>query len=289
MRLGIDPKSDFAFKRLFGHDIEKRIDKPRGPADEEISASRITLSPDKTLALIVVEPHLRSLLELWDVANCKRRALWTRRFYHEYWNCIQFSPDGKRVVTSSDRGLKVWDVASGRVERAMDDTTTWTSHHVDQLAFSSDGKRVLAVSYGGHYLRHMMFGSDGKRRLWSDAAGYNEYHRSWATVYAVETGAELRSWESSSPEGDWKSSAFSPDGRWVAFGSEDGQIRLLDVGTGRELVSWDGHETAVTALLVLSDGNTLVSGSQDGTLKLWNLPFIHKGLATLGLDWDASE
>ena len=34
-----------------------------------------------------------------------------------------------------------------------------------------------------------------------------------------------------------------------------------------------------------ADGKTLVSGSADGMLKLWDLPFIHRELSTLGLEW----
>jgi WD40 repeat protein len=45
------------------------------------------------------------------------------------------------------------------------------------------------------------------------------------------------------------------------------------------------HEAGVTALAFHPDGNTLVSGSKDGTLKPWNLPYIRKELAALGLDW----
>jgi WD40 repeat protein len=37
----------------------------------------------------------------------------------------------------------------------------------------------------------------------------------------------------------------------------------------------------LTALLFSHDGNTLYSGSQDGTLKLWKLPMQ----GTMGLDW----
>jgi WD40 repeat protein len=75
----------------------------------------------------------------------------------------------------------------------------------------------------------------------------------------------------------------------VASGGQDRLIRLWDVSTGRELVRWEGHEAAVTSLTFHPDGNTLVSGSEDGTLKLWNLSYIRKELNTLGLDWHQAD
>jgi WD40 repeat protein len=62
-------------------------------------------------------------------------------------------------------------------------------------------------------------------------------------------------------------------------------IRLWDTTTGRELARWQGHDGGVSALLFSKDGRTLYSGGQDGTLKLWNLPFIRQELRKLKLDW----
>ena len=62
-------------------------------------------------------------------------------------------------------------------------------------------------------------------------------------------------------------------------------IHLWDVESGRELVRWPAHSATVTALAFSKDGNTLYSGSMDGVLRVWNLPFIQKELTSLGLGW----
>jgi WD40 repeat protein len=79
--------------------------------------------------------------------------------------------------------------------------------------------------------------------------------------------------------------AVSPDGKMLASGSEDHYIVLSDAFTRAELARWQAHEAGVTALTFSSDGATLVSGASDGTLKLWDLPRIRRGLVSLGLDW----
>jgi WD40 repeat protein len=54
-------------------------------------------------------------------------------------------------------------------------------------------------------------------------------------------------------------------------------------GAGAGLLG--GHDAALTAFAFHPDGEVLVSGSSDGTMKLWDLPYIHKELADMGLDW----
>jgi WD40 repeat protein len=63
----------------------------------------------------------------------------------------------------------------------------------------------------------------------------------------------------------------SPDGRWIASGSEDGSIFIWDAAIGTRVQELVGHNRAVTGLAVSPDGERLVSTSQDGTTRLWSL------------------
>ncbi len=65
--------------------------------------------------------------------------------------------------------------------------------------------------------------------------------------------------------------AFSPDGRLLIGGGEDGVTRAWD-RSQREVLALRGHEDSVTSLSLAPDGSRLATGSTDGTARLWELP-----------------
>ncbi len=70
--------------------------------------------------------------------------------------------------------------------------------------------------------------------------------------------------------GQATSVAFSPDGRIVATGGQDGAVRLWDVATGDEIRRLRGHTAEVNAVAFGPDGSLVASASSDGTLRLWD-------------------
>jgi WD40 repeat protein len=73
---------------------------------------------------------------------------------------------------------------------------------------------------------------------------------------------------------DVSSVAFSPDSRTLA--SSGGDIKLWDVGSGRELRSLTGHTDSVNSVAFSPDGRTLASGSDDRTVRLWDVASGHE-------------
>ena len=65
--------------------------------------------------------------------------------------------------------------------------------------------------------------------------------------------------------------AFSPDGKTLASGSLDSDIKLWDVATGKERATLKGHTETVRSLAFSPDGKTLASGGYDNSIKLWDL------------------
>lgn len=110
-------------------------------------------------------------------------------------NSASFSPDGQRVVTTSnDRTARSWDAETGAEQVVLTGHIGW----VNAAIFSSDGHRVVTAS------------SDGTARLWD-----------------AETGAELDVFEGHTEH--VFSASFSPDGQRVITASFDRTVRIWRV------------------------------------------------------------
>jgi WD40 repeat protein/protein-tyrosine-phosphatase len=65
--------------------------------------------------------------------------------------------------------------------------------------------------------------------------------------------------------------AISPDGRYLASGSQDKTVGLWSLPQGQLIARLTAHSGAINCLLFTPDNKTLISGSADGSVRLWNL------------------
>jgi WD40 repeat protein len=66
-----------------------------------------------------------------------------------------------------------------------------------------------------------------------------------------------------------ESVTFSPDGKLLGTGHEDGTIKVWRVVDGRLVYALKGHNDKVSAMIFSLDGQWLISGSWDKTIKVW--------------------
>jgi len=136
----------------------------------------------------------------------------------------------------------------------------------------SQGKRSLDVGLV-HTLMHesvvccVRFSADGKYL----ATGCNRT----AQIYDTKTGAKtcVLMDEEASKTGDLyiRSVCFSPDGKLLATGAEDKQIRIWDIAKRKIRHIFDGHQQEIYSLDFSRDGRLIVSGSGDRTARIWDM------------------
>ncbi|KAH8084300.1 WD40-repeat-containing domain protein [Cristinia sonorae] len=147
-----------------------------------------------------------------------------------------------------------------------------TSPGKDGKEISGSGKRSLDVGLV-HTLLHesvvccVRFSADGKFL----ATGCNRT----AQIYDTKTGAKtcVLVDEDASKTGDLyiRSVCFSPDGKLLATGAEDKQIRIWDIAKRKIRRIFDGHQQEIYSLDFSRDGRLIVSGSGDRTARIWDM------------------
>ena len=210
------------------------------------------------------------IVVLWDADN--RAKLTTLSGHKDRISACGFSPDGTRAVSASGSKIKLWDGITGRHLL----TLRGHQYSVEECLFSPDAARLLSSSFIEVKIWDLTNGSElpspenGKSRGGFSPDGSSILCSGWDGVklWCVNTQSFTTEFKGA-PQGV-KTAAFSPDGQWIAIGSDDNTLRIWDVRSGHRLC---GYWVDAQCIQWSPDGMRLVaaSGGAVHLLRLENL------------------
>ena len=163
---------------------------------------------------------------------------------------VVYSPDGNTIATARNRDNTVylWNAATGESKGTLERVGKGS---IKSFVYSPDGNTIATA--GGW--------EDNVVQLWDPQTGA---HKMTLTGHTKQVNAV----------------AYSPDGKTIVSGSQDGTVRLWDVATRTQkatlkhisglaaLLPW--YYVPVNAVAYSPDGNTIATAGWDRKLQLWD-------------------
>ncbi len=290
--------SNHANGKVWLWDVETGIPRPTFPFRIDEEGRSLSLSADGQMLAIASDD---TTIRLWDVATDTLR--YTLPGHTRDVSSLCFSTDGQ-MLASGSWDIRLWDIATGAPLRTFGRPTGYIGL-VRSMAFSPDrqtlasGHRLDSKDYviglwdvNTGTLRHTLTGHTGEiSSLCFSPDGQtlaSGNGLSWWTELGI-TEHTIQLWDIATGEhqktftghvGSVESLCWSPDGHTLASGGGhsggepgwlDYKVRVWDVTTGELQKTLTGHTDEILSVRFSADGQTLASGSEDGTVLLWEM------------------
>ena len=169
----------------------------------------------------------------------------TFKGHNGYVASVAATRDGQHIISSADKLVKVWRVAS----KSLVSTCAGHTRGVEAVAAMPDGQRFLSGS------------DDNTVRVWRlNGTLENSFELHTDTLHIKMVNAVVA----------------LPDNQHALSGSEDKTVKLFNVNDGSVLRTFKHHTDRVNCLALLPDGLRFVSASSDETACI-----VEHGLARL--------
>ena len=160
---------------------------------------------------------------------------------------VAWSPSGKELFSSgADKLIRQWDATSGKLLRTLSGLPAAAT----SLACDRSGQQLLAAC------------GDQQLRLWKWDGSSTD-------------GSELAPHQVIDAPAIVRSIALAGDGKQILTGGDDGQVRLADRASGKEIERFAGHLGPVTNVAISADGKSILSTGADRTVRRFGRTLLH--------------
>ncbi len=195
---------------------------------------------------------------------------------------LSFAPTEKLLAVGRYQEIDLIELPKRKVRH----TLKGHAGKVNALAFSDDGRELVAVSGEPGQFGEISFWNVGEGKLVRQWRGHTDnlyavaFHassRRLATgsydqaikIWDVDQGTEVNTLSGHS--GAIHGLAFHPSGTWLASASDDRTVKLWDVATGSRLDTFSQPLKEMLAVAFSPDGRRVIAGGADNRIRLWEL------------------
>ncbi len=231
----------------------------------------VTFSPNGQ-TLVVADDT--GVLRLWDVAT--HRELRTLVGPHRVaTRTVSFSPDGNLLAVAyfGGPGVQVWDLTVGKILPLQ-----LLDGFVGRVAFSPDGKLLAASDRAGNFGIWTWDGTQAEKRVWQNTGSSDDAPLAFSADSSrlVTGGPAARVWDSATgrevarlpdESASVDAVAISNDGKTIAFGTQDRQVKLWNLETNA--VDCRASRGPVHTVTFSPDDTSLFTGGEDSVVRQW--------------------
>jgi eukaryotic-like serine/threonine-protein kinase len=252
----------------------KRFANPQKVLRTKYDLRTLELSPDgKYLATMSFEHNLL----LWDIE--KRVLLYKLKKIFS----MVFSPKGDKIIAVTEDGhVQIRALHTGQIELTVNKITK-----PYRKAFIAPGGKEL-VTMDRDAIRYHSLTEHGPPSFIVPTNGYRgwrsgmERYEAGQKVLMFSYGKPQRIFDvqkkafgltlqsSKNTDNAIYGSAFSKDGRYIALGGLDWNVRVWDLVKNTLLYTLRGHKEGVVTVIFSPDGRFLASGASDRTVRIWD-------------------